>query len=96
MAWVWTVQTVIYRLETYIGNIVDWKHQNRLETKFLDWKHDDEIGNKKSKLETMNLDWKQNSWMGNSESRAICRLETYIGNNVDIHSYISIGNIYYK
>ena len=52
---------VICRLETYIGNIVDWKHQNRLETKFLDWKHDYEIGNKKSTLETMNLDWKQNS-----------------------------------
>ena len=52
---------VICRLETYIGNIVDWKHQNRLETKFLDGKHDDEIENKKSTLETMNLDWKQNS-----------------------------------
>ena len=46
----------ICRLETYIGNIIDGKHQNRLETKFLDWKHDYEIGNKKSKLETMNLD----------------------------------------
>ena len=51
----------IGRLETYIGNIVDLKHQNRLETKFLDWKHDYEIGNKKRALERMNLDWKQNS-----------------------------------
>ena len=51
----------ICRLETYIGNIIDGKHQNRLETKFLDWKHDYEIGNKISTFETMNLDWKQNS-----------------------------------
>ena len=42
-----TFQGVIYRLETYIWNIIDCKHQNRLETKFLDLKHDDEIGNKK-------------------------------------------------
>ena len=58
--------TVICRLETYIGNILDWKHQNRLETKFLDWKHDYEIGNKKKyignnefRLETKFVDWKQ-------------------------------------
>ena len=53
--------SVICRLETYIGNIVDWKHQNRLETKFLDLKHDYEIGNKKGTFETNFLDWKQNS-----------------------------------
>ena len=66
-------------METYIGNIVDWKHKNRLETKFLDWKHDNEIGNKKSTLETMNLnignkirrletvnrEWKHKSLIGN-------------------------------
>ena len=52
-------------METYIGNIVDWKHKNRLETKFLDWKHDYEIGNKIRRLETLHRDWKQ------------IRLETY-------------------
>jgi len=26
------ILTVICRLETYIGNNVDWKHKNRLET----------------------------------------------------------------
>ena len=41
------------------GN-VHWKHC-RLETKFLDLKHDYEIGNKKGTLETNFLDWKQNS-----------------------------------
>ena len=50
-----------------IGNI-HWKHC-RLETKFLDWKHDYEIGNKKNTLAKMNLDWKQNSQIGNTESR---------------------------
>ena len=63
--------TVICRLETDIGNIVDWKHQNRLETKFLDWKHDYEIGNKKSennefRLETKFVDWKQCFEIGNT------------------------------
>ena len=45
-----------------IGNIrIYWKHLDRLETKFLDWKHVYEIRNKKNTLETMNLVWKQNS-----------------------------------
>ena len=30
---------VICSLETWIGNIVDWKHRNRLETKKVHWKH---------------------------------------------------------
>ena len=32
------VYRVICRLETWIGNIVDWKHRNRLETFKVDWK----------------------------------------------------------
>ena len=32
--------SVICRLETYIGNKLDWKHLFRLETRFLDWKPD--------------------------------------------------------
>ena len=46
-----------------IGNIrIYWKHLDRLETKFLDWKHVYEIRNKiKYTQETMNLIWKQNS-----------------------------------
>ena len=39
-----------------IVNIVYWKHENRLETKLLDWKQDNQIGNKCSTFETMNLD----------------------------------------
>ena len=46
---------MIMRLEAkkYIEN-----NEFRLETKFLDWKHDYEIGNKKSTLETKFVDWK--------------------------------------
>jgi len=43
---------VISRLVTYIGNIVDWKHKYRLETKFLDSKQWFEIGNTNRWLET--------------------------------------------
>ena len=44
------------RLETYfqIGNII-----LRLETRFLDWKHNSQIGNTELRLETKFLDWKQ-------------------------------------
>ena len=45
------VDTVIIRLKTYIGNIVDWKHK-------IDWKQ-------KSKLKTVNWDCKSKSQMGN-------------------------------
>ena len=72
--------TVICRLETYFGNIVDWKHQNRLETKFLDWKHVYEIrnktkyiGNNEFSLETKFVGWKQWNEIENTNSR----LETY-------------------
>ena len=36
---------VICRLETYIGNKLDWKHKKRLETFVLDWKQKKYIGN---------------------------------------------------
>ena len=62
-------------METYIRNIVDRKHQNRLETKFLDWKHVYEIRNKKKyignnifRLETKFVDWKHDYEIGNKKS----------------------------
>ena len=39
-------------LETYIGNIVVWKHHLHLETKNVYWKHALDIGNKNWILET--------------------------------------------
>ena len=50
-----------------IGNIrIYWKHLDRLETKFLDWKHVYEIrnktkyiGNNEFSLETKFVGWKQ-------------------------------------
>ena len=49
---------VICRLETYIGNKLDWKHFFRLETIVLDWKQKKDIGNNNFRLETKSLDWK--------------------------------------
>ena len=46
---------LICRLETYIGNNVDWKHKNRLETLKLDWKHKKYIENFVLRLETKNV-----------------------------------------
>ena len=60
------VKRVVYRFETYIGNIVDGELKDRLETKFLDWQQDYQIGKK--------LHWKLNSQIGNRE----LRLETLI------------------
>ena len=50
--------SVICRLETYIGNKLDWKHLFRLGTKKVHWKQDFEIGNIILRLETKFLDWK--------------------------------------
>ena len=69
-------KSVICRLETYIGNKLDWKHLFRLETISLDWKQKKYIGNnlfrletKKRTLETIFLDWKQNKYIGNNHFR---------------------------
>ena len=64
-----------------IGNIrIYWKHLDRLETKFLDWKHVYEIrnktkyiGNNEFSLETKFVGWKQWNEIENTNSR----LETY-------------------
>ena len=55
----WPKLMVICRLETYIGNKLDWKHKKRLETFVLDWKQKKYIGNNLFRLETLFLDWKQ-------------------------------------
>ena len=66
------VKRVIYRFETYIGNIVYWKLKNRLETKFLNWKQDYQIGKQKKyieknelRLETKFVNCKQGIEIGN-------------------------------
>ena len=46
------IDQIIYRLETYIGKKLNWKHLFRLETKKK------YIGNKLLRLETEFLDWK--------------------------------------
>ena len=63
---------VICRLETWIGNIVDWKHRNRLETLKVNWKQNKYIGNINIRLETKSVDWKHKNEIGNRK----CRLET--------------------
>ena len=48
-------------LETYIGNIVVWKHHWRLETKNAYWKHTLDIGNISLYIGNIKLDWKHKS-----------------------------------
>ena len=59
---------VICRLETQIGNKLDWKHKKRLETFVLDWKQKKDIGNNLFRLETKSLDWKHKNQIGNKIS----------------------------
>ena len=64
-------------METYIGNIVVWKHHLHLETKNVYWKHALDIGNKNRILETYELDWKHILHIGNI---TFVWKHTYIGN----------------
>ena len=58
------VYTALCILETYIGNIVVWKHHLHLETKNVYWKHaldiqkKSDIGNIRIRLETYSAYWK--------------------------------------
>ena len=60
-----SLHTALSILETYIGNIVVWKHHLHLETKNVFWKHTLDIGNIIWILETYELDWKHNLDIGN-------------------------------
>ena len=60
---------VICRLETQIGNKLDWKHKKRLETFVLDWKQKKDIGNNLFRLETKSLDWNHKNQIGNIKTR---------------------------
>ena len=72
---------VICRLETQIGNKLDWKHkkkdwkQNKYKKKYKKghWKRYFQIENKKLRLETQKPDRKQNKYIGNN----LFRLETF-------------------
>ena len=57
--------TALCLLETYTGNIIVWKHHLHLETKNVDWKHTNSIGNIFCILETYELDWKHILHIGN-------------------------------
>ena len=49
---------VICSLETNMRTEVDWRHENRLETKIVFSNQSNVIGNKNPDFETINLDWK--------------------------------------
>ena len=51
-------EMAICSLETWIGNIVDWKHQNRFETHEVVWKQKSTLETCKLVSKQKNVDWK--------------------------------------
>ena len=59
--WRFDAIIILLILETYIGNIVVWKHHFRLETSIGYWKQKSDIGNMKGVWKHKSVYWKHKS-----------------------------------
>ena len=58
-------RSALCSLETYIRNIVVWKHHLRLETENVYWKHTLDIGNIELHIRNIKGVWKHKMYIGN-------------------------------